>query len=254
MNDDTKPAINPPVDQIPLRLEDHRLQRSYTVIEIATLAAACRGNSPKEQLEEAIELLAGVEYSALTPIEKKLKNEFSQLFNTNGEISKVDAEHIESLTARELRIRDLSEISTSLIRACERDTETGKIKRASLALEICKKSGTTESPEHSQRLFKKWASIHWNEESEIKYRCTGEDPSFEDHQAAYESGKKEKLIHDDDAARYVIAGFLEWLESRSRRKISKPLRSHKDGTAGQIVSPKTKGASRSGDGKYTPKN
>lgn len=253
MKDDTKPDTNSSAHHSPLRLEDHRLARSYSVIEIATLAASCPGNTPKEQLEEAIELLAGVEHMALTPIEKKLRNELYPQFIKNGKVSKADEERIDSLIEITLRIRELKQISELLLSACERDTETGKIPRASLVLEICKLSGVTESPEHSQRLFRQWAKMQWEEESEVTYRCTGLGVSFEDHQAIYES-RKERLIHDEHAAYYVISRFLGWLRSRPRANRNKPLRSHKDDTVGQIVSPTTKGASRSTDGKYTPKN
>ena len=229
----------------PLMLTDHRLKRAYSVMEIATLAAGCRGDKPEDRIEEAIQLLASVEWNASKSKSEKLREILTRNLSAKGVT--VTPQLLDS----RVKGSNASDIECALwekiLNTAERDEATDKIKRSSLALEICKaaKIGiTTEA--HAARKYGQWLQSDLDEAA-----TRHEVVSLEEYKSAYESGRTVRLIHDDTTARVIIVSFLLWLEDGARKKIPTPVQSHKVGTKGQIVSPKNRGAERDEDGRFS---
>jgi hypothetical protein len=236
--------------ETPLMMEDTRLKRKYSVMEIATLAAGCRGETPKDRIEDAIQLLSAVEWHAVTHKLEKLRERIRLGMAARGE-TQPTPEHIDSTanvinkSAKEfdrwIEIRD----------AAKRDEATGKIVLHSLTLEICKAAGVGNTVENARLKYNEWLASELIEQNEYASSYGLEAVSLEDYKSLHASNDKRRLIHDDMTASLIIDGFLWWLEKRPKKPRTEILHSHKEDTKGQIVSPETRGADRGEDGKFT---
>jgi hypothetical protein len=241
---------NPNPEKPPkLMLEDHRLERRYSVLEIATLAAVCRGETTNERIEDAIRLLSAVEGTASKSALEKLRKTIRDKCISRGDMKESTPERIES------KIRVLDGIHAEwkkwkgIIDAAERDEKTGKIIRSSLVHEICKAANVankTNTSGHANRLYRKWLQSALDEAA-----TGGEAVSFEEYQSGFESRSKVCLIHDDDSAWFIVVDLLCWLEVRPTNEVPEIIQSQKDDSKGQIVSPKNRGAGRAEDGKFS---
>jgi len=194
------------------------LTQKYTVLEIATLAAGCRGDTRVAQIKEAVGMLEIVErYAAAGP---EVVSRILRGPNAADEDAILAARFEKALAS---------------VAEAETDPVTGRIKRTSLAA-LC--SGGTE--EHARRLYADYLKheAHYDEDAVAKVA------------ARYESGKKTILMHDRHAALVAAMGFLRWMEERMEAPRPKIIQSRQEATKGQILSPQDKGAGRADNGKY----
>ena len=200
----------------PLMFSTAGLTQKYSVLEIATLAAGCRGDTRVDQLNEAVGMLALVErYASAGP--------------------EVVARILYKDTADENAVmQSRFERANAFGAEAERD-DGGKIKRASLAA-LC--SGGTE--EHANRLYVAW----------LKHEADCCEKDFAEIAARFESGRKTIVMHDQHAALMAAMGFLKWLEERPEAPRAKIIQSQQEATRGQILSPQDKGAGRADNGQY----
>lgn len=231
-----------------LMLEDHRLKNRYSVIEIATLAAACRGKTPTDRIEDAIQLLSAVESSASISKAEKLRETIRQTSIARGDLKGTAPEKIDSKIWITNRAKDQLDKWDQILKTVDRDNTTGKIERSSLTYEICKAANLgIATKEHANRLYREWLKSDLAECATLY-----EVVSLDDRLSQFETRSKIPLIHDDGTARSIIIAFSGWLETRPKGGKPEIIQSQKADSKGKIVSPKTRGAVRDGDGKFSP--
>lgn len=207
-----------------LLYEDVALSRKYTVIEIAMLAAGCRGGTTADRIHDAVELLALVERYALAGRTTRLN-----IRNRNSEKklggSKTSGEHYAAVQNRFLK-------AVETCNTAVRDTNTGRIKLTSLVgLAYTEATGRKSVSSEAMRLFNEWLSYEAGEQS----------ISVIEFKAQYVSGAKLAVVHSDYEALQLGMQFIEYLEKIPKREPNKIIQSD---TTGQIVSPKTCGSER----------
>jgi hypothetical protein len=269
----------------PTMIEDVRLTRLYSVIEVATLAAVCSGEAPIDRIDNAIELLAAAEKYAFTG---KWENFRQKKIREAGSIAS-NPRLVEEYVARGNAYLQRSMKARKICSEAKRSGSgnESKIIRTSLVQKACIEAGVSREEEslHGGRLFNEWIGemsmdIARGLASEEMCRIEGSTssdpliirmwsdaefkhwealvPKFlkdatDKYKAGIETGKKEQLIIDEATAHEVAFGFLGWLENRGKRDYEAPMQSQQEGTKGQIVSPKTKGSSRTSSKKYATK-
>jgi hypothetical protein len=205
--------------------EDVSLNRKYPVMEIAILAAGCRGETRGERIDDAVELLALVERYALAGGETRVRIRDRKNAKKRGgaKTSEVGDALIRNQFQKALEIRS----------AATRDEKTGKIKVTSLVgLAYEAATGGKAGSSEAMRRYNKWAE----EEADI------EAVAVQEFKARFESGVKPAVIHDDHQAIQLGMRFTMFLEKFSKRKPTKIIQSKKPETIGQILSPKTRGS------------
>jgi hypothetical protein len=253
----------------PLMIEDRRLLGTYSVMEIAMLAAACRSKDPNEKIEEAIELLnVAEEHASMGKWTKERNLRLNSGDPEGASFAKIDEEK----KADEI----WEQQKTTARQACaDAERKLGKIVRTSLVLELCKAAGVGKATRnHSYRVFSDFVEatarqrigeIPLNEataflrpgltQAEIfaNYReiLVERERNFnpDNFKAQFESGSP-PLIHDEHTAFWLACDFLNWLERRPPKKPPTLIRSD---TNKQIVSPKNRGAKRDAKGNFAKK-
>jgi hypothetical protein len=239
----------------PLMFGNKTLIRSYSVFELAMIAAGCAG-TPEDRVGEAVELLEAAERAALGGKDDKLVLE--------------------------------------TLRDAERDLKTGLLVRKSLLELVYQRCGLARKQEtdgngsgHADRLYREWCTkVAFDEarglaSEEIANRhnlppvnarafYVWSDDQFAEWEdlvpkklteavanlrQQWETGAKTLLIHDNKAAEEIIRGFARFLRQRKEpapRGKQSPI---KCSDSGRIVSPKTRGSGRDpGSGTFKPKN
>lgn len=229
-----------------LTIKDARLLRSYSVVEVAAIAAGCNGTSPWLKIGAAMDLLAAAEEAALMTPSQLLHN---IVLRREGrlppieEISKFPQHDMQLMTD----VAEQNKMNSQILRASERDESTNRIKRSSLVHATCKTLAVSENPKYSDSLFRdfcKWwlrGQQTWN-------------PSFTEEEffSDFESGSKTKLIIDDDKAFYLVDQFVRWLRNRGEASTIQARPSFRSKTK-QFTSAEARGAERDEDGKFKPK-
>lgn len=238
--------------------EDVSLIGKYSVMEIAMLAAGCRGDTRAERISDAVELLATVERYARVGSKTRLHIRYLK----EGETSSDAEKSVGIYTLLQNRFLKASEIC----HAAKRDKKTGKIELTSLVgLAYNATTGGKEDSSEALRRYNEWA----------KDEASRTSISAEVFKAEYVSGVRRVLVHSDHKA-YVLGslfiGYLEDsigdLEDSPKREPTKIIQSTNPETKGQFVSPKTRGSdiadgtetglSKAGKprkpGKYKPKS
>lgn len=221
------PQNHVPVEE-PLLYEDVNLFRKYPVVEIAMLAAGCRGETREERITAAVELLALVERYALAGKETRCRIlERKRAKNSNDvEDSDIGYSLINKRFQKALEIRD----------AATRDRKSGKIELTSLVgLAYKATTGGKENSSEVMRRFNLW----------VAEQAGDEVSAMRSFKALFASGAKLILVHDDDVAIQLGMRFMDYLEKSPKRETPKIIRSKKPESRGQIVSPKTRGSDRS---------
>lgn len=247
------------------RIKHLSLQGSYSPLEIATLAASCRGNELDARFQDAFELLAHAEELArLGPwgIESKDRIERGDPPEALPAKIKKDGEIQEAYDHR-------IALAERLCAEAKRDKLYGKILRSPFMLQVCSSFGVSNEMGHSNRLYNEWLTYAAVARSKdltevIMHRRGGPgswpvDPSeasggrpateteFAEFKSRFESGKTATL-HDDHVAKWLAVELFFWLGSRPKpvaKTISrKAPRSRKEDTKGQFVASRTKGAEK----------
>lgn len=264
------------------RIEDIELRGSYSVLEIATLAAQCGGDTAPDRIEAAIQLLSATEWSAFLGKRARYRQRLLKAGHPGWE----SPEQFSALVEQREKGRRNCQRAMDICREAECDPETGKILRKSLVSLAYQSAGIGEADsEHALRLFNDWLKIEsadvakgiaseavhrmagsppidlrnftmWTDEEFLQFEELSKSPKTRESalvvtKSIIESAHKSPLIHDEETAYELTRGFLRFLENRQITKKSKIVRSQKVGSEGQIVSPKTRGAERGIDGKYT---
>lgn len=236
----------------PIMIEDTRLARAYSVVEVAKIAAGCIGDSPDARIEEALDLLSAAERHAFK--DKWEKHREWNIKHGHSKDIEPEKKFIESAAHR---YRKAEEVCSGAFR----DSKTGKIKRTSLVAEAYEVAGIGRDKDAANRVYRAWLeSAAIKEAHEIPFELLnkrfGAPPwepekfkqlleervsaaSADSFSARLESGKKIPLIHDDQTAKDLVFDFLEWLEARPKKARSKTIRSS---DTGKIVSPKNRGS------------
>ncbi|MBC8125597.1 MAG: hypothetical protein H8M99_00405, partial [Gloeobacteraceae cyanobacterium ES-bin-144] len=254
----------PPQDEVarehPLMIEDTRLARVYSVIEVALIAAGCAGNSADSRINDAIDLLSAAERHAFADKWEK-HTKWAISVGQSGEIGR-EREWIEANKVR-------NDQADSICGKATRDQKTGKIIRTSLIGLSYQAAGIGRDEAQANRLYHEWlrqamtgyakaipfselveilGPIPWNPqqinqwaEEVAKREASANVVSFK---ARFESGTKLSLIHDEHVAKNLVYDFLGWLENRPKKPASKITRSRKPATNGQAISRKTRGSDR----------
>lgn len=244
----------------PLMIKDTRLARSYSVIEIASIAAGCVGQTPDFRINDAIELLSAAERHAFAGKWQKHR----QWAISEGQSGNIEAEKIfvEGNAHRHKKAQDIC-------KNAKRDTKTGKILRSSLVGLAYSEAGIGYDENHASRLYNDWLRESmiedagvipheelidslgpqpWNERKIDRWmEMVNERKAVADINAfrkRYESGTRTILIHDEETAIDLVFGFLEWLEKRPTKPASTNPRSKQADSKGQYVSPKNRGSAR----------
>lgn len=246
-----------------LMIEDTRLNRAYSVQEVAMIASGCTGDSPDARIEDALDLLEAAEKHAF-------KDKWDKQREWNAKHG--HSENIESLKRFTENGKRRYRKAEQICRNAERDKETGKIVRSSLVALAYVESGKGKDSVTANRRYNEWlgfaalndarspsydelnkhlGSLPWDTEKWMSFverrKASASADSFKKR---FESGVKPALIHNEQIAKDLADDFLEWLEKRPKKTPSKIIRSGDDG---QIVSPKTRGSKRNEEGKFKPK-
>lgn len=233
----------------PLLYKDHSLVREYPVMEIAMLAAGCRGDTREARISDAVELLALVERYAISGkgTRQSIRDRREHKSSIAGGRAKVER----ALNQRFQKAVEIRGVS-------DRDRKSGKIELTSLVgLAYEAATGGKADSSEAMRRYNDWAREEAHEQS-VTVRA---------FKADFSSGSKPALVQDDQAASILAMRFIAYLEKSPKREPTKIIQSTKPETKGQIVSPKTrgsdiadgteKGASKSGKprkrGQYKPK-
>lgn len=249
-----------------LEIKHLSLHGSYSPLEIATLAASCRGSDLDARFQDAFGLLAHAEELArLGPwgIESKDRIERGDSLAASPEKTRRDKEVQET---QDHRIT----LAERFCAEAKRDKRSGKILRNPFLRQICNSVDEGIKTEaHSSRLYNTWlkyatavraedlteATMHrpggpgsWPvDQSEVGGRPPATETEFAEFKSRFESGKTATL-HDDHVAKWLAVELFFWLGSRPKpvaKKVSrKAPRSRKKDTKGQFVASQTKGAEK----------
>jgi hypothetical protein len=212
--------------------EDVSLIGKYSVMEIALLAAGCRGDTRAERISDAVELLATVERYARVGSKARLHVRYLK----EGETSSDAEKSVGIYTLLQTRFLKATEIC----HAAKRDKKTAKIELTSLVgLAYNATTGGKENSSEALRRYNEWAKVEASRTS----------ISAEVFKAEYVSGARRVLVHNDHKA-YVLGslfiGYLEdsigYLEDSPKRETKKIIQSKKAENKGQIVSRKGRGS------------
>jgi hypothetical protein len=250
----------------PLGIKHLSLQGSYSPLEVATLAASCRGNDLEARFQDAFGLLAHAEELArLGPwgIESKDRIERGDsLAGSPANIKK--CKEVQELQDHRITLAE------GLCSKAKRDKVSGKILRSPFMLQVCRSVGASNEVGHSNRLYNEWLTYAAVARSKDLTAVTMHRPcgpgswpvdlseegggpaatetGFAEFKSRFESGKKTATLHDDEVAKWLAVELFFWLGPRPRpaaRKVAKKApRSQKEDTKGQFVSPQTKGAEK----------
>lgn len=196
-------------------LHDYRLKRAYSVLEIATLATGCQGNTQHHRVEEAIQLLAMVEKRATNP-------------NPNNVLA------------------------GKILAAAKRDEKSGNIKRTSLTLETCLAAGCAKTLVQAQRRYKEWLQFELDvnlpdvESLEILTSLW----EYGDHVKLIRSDEIAFTIACGFLAWLKHEGS-DYANYYGKPNKGKRIRSRKEGSKGKLVSPKTRGAQLDAGNKFS---
>jgi hypothetical protein len=212
--------------------EDVSLIDKYSVMEIAMLAAGCRGDTRAERISDAVELLAMVERYARAGSKTRLHIRYQKKGKTSADAEK----SVEIYTLIQNRFLKASEIC----HAANRDKKTAKIELTSLVgLAYNAATGGKEDSSEALRRYNEWA----------KHEANRKSISVEVFKAEFVSGARRVLVHNDHEALILgtlFIGYLEdsigALEDPPKREPTKIIQSTKPETKGQFVSPKTRGS------------
>jgi hypothetical protein len=208
-----------------LMYEDISLIRKYPVMEIATLAAGCRGETRKERISDAVELLALVERYALAGKETRLRIRDRE--NTK------ECGHAKTTELGYANIQDSFLKALEIRSAATRDEKTGKIKVTSLVgLAYETATGGKADSSEAMRRYNKW----------IERNSDEGNVTPQEFKARFESGVKPAIFHDDEQALQLGMQFIFFLKKSPKRNPKKIIRSRNPETKGQILSPKTRGS------------
>lgn len=132
-----------------------------------------------------------------------------------------------------------------ILAVVKRDPDTDRVIRSHLAREILRFAGLNVSDlDYANKQFSAWMKFQVDDDNYTA--CIRGDhvyASVEDFAGTLEDGKPRLLLNDSCAER-VIDRMLFWLNLQPRPPRSPIVRSRKASTAGQIVSPETRGAAR----------
>ena len=138
--------------------EDVSLIGKYSVMEIAVLAAGCRGDTRAERISEAVELLAMVERYARTGSKTRLHIRYQK----KGEISSDAEKSVGIYTLMQNRFLKAS----AICHAAKRDKKTAKIELTSLVgLAYNATTGGKEDSSEALRRYNEWAKHEANRKS-----------------------------------------------------------------------------------------
>jgi hypothetical protein len=143
-----------------LTFEDVSLTRKYSVIEIAMLAAGCRGETREERISDAVELLALVERYAIAGKETRCRIRERRKAKENGnvECQQVGYSHIQKQFQKAVDARD----------AATRDKKTGRIELTSLVgLTYEAATGGKADSSEAMRRFNEWVKEEADGESRV---------------------------------------------------------------------------------------
>jgi hypothetical protein len=249
----------------PLRITRLGLHGSYTPLEIATLAAICRGSDLDARFQDAFGLLAHAEELArLGPWGIELKDRIERGVPLAALPAKIKKDG-EIQEAYDHRIA----LAERLCAEAKRDKLYGKILRSPFMLQVCSSFGVSNEMGHSNRLYNDWlryAAVARSKDltEVIMHRrggplswpvdlseASGGQPATEteiaEFKSRFESGKTATL-HDDHVAKWLAVELFFWLGSRPKpaaKTISrKAPRSRKEDTKGQFVASRTKDAEK----------
>ncbi|KAB2639801.1 MAG: hypothetical protein DVB25_04960 [Verrucomicrobia bacterium] len=208
-----------------LMYEDVSLTHKYSVMEIAMLAAGCKGETRGDQINEAVQLLVLVERYALNGRETRL--------NIRDQKKASKAAEDKSSALRHSQIKEQFQKVVEIRDAATRDKKTGKIELTSLiGLAYEAATGRKADSSDAMRHFNEWA----------KEEASEEGVTVDEFKARFKSGSKLFVIHDDQMACRLGMEFMGYLGKAPRRQSTKIIRSKKSETEGLIVSPKTRGS------------
>ena len=263
-----------------LRFEDVELFDSYSVIEIATLAAKCEGATGSDRVDAAIQLLSAAEWSAF--IGKRERYRQRQI--KGGRPDWASSDDLNAEIERREKSRRTCKQAKEICSEAERDVKTGKIVLSSLVVLAYQIAGKgSASPAHALRVFNEWMRMEATDiakgiSSKEIHRIAGDlpiDPSnyilWTDEQyrqweelseaslgaavielrGRSESKNRSPLIHDEDIAYELTRNFLGFLMERPEKESRDIVQSQSGETKGQILSPATRGAVWGDDGKYS---
>lgn len=204
-----------------LMYEDVKLKGRYSVMEIAMLAAGCRGETNLDRFTDAVELLALVERHAVAGKKARMRNR-------DRKTGKADYDSAE----RSLVYLNRFHTSAKIRDAATRDEKTGKIELTSLVgLAYEAATGGKADSSEAMRRYNEWFQVE----------AGNEMITIQGFRARYVSGTKPVVVHDDSEALELGVLLLGYLEDAPKRKPTKVIQSKKPETKGQIISPKNRG-------------
>ncbi|MES2438542.1 MAG: hypothetical protein V4584_05735 [Verrucomicrobiota bacterium] len=236
------------------------LSEAYTVMEIATLAAACAGETHEAKFMEAVKLLSFVTGKARQgkwgiEIEDRIRQ---------GEQEWASPEVIAAEKENQDQFDKKLALADRLCASADRHKTSKRILRNDLVLEICKSAGTRiEKVEQANRKFTAWLkhaavyradqltveSMHtsspfimWddpNEESKRLNKPPASEQELAEFLSRFESGRPAQ-IHDEQIAKRFVLELIHWLEFQPKTAPRQRLRSNEEGNEGQFVPGKVK--------------
>ncbi|NQX02956.1 hypothetical protein HQ447_20040 [bacterium] len=243
----------------PLMIEDVRLDRAYSAIDVALIAANCGGETAEEKIYSALDLL--VAFQDIARIDQFFRDALRKF--KGGDSQAIWSETIEAARQTAERQKARHKHAKKCCAVAKRHKTTGQILRSSLVIEVCKISPIKNvSADHATRLFNNFVNSERDKLHQLiphGIEMGKEDQEIHDRSGSraikdqFESRSHPVVILNDAKAEWLAEHFLQWLEEEHPKTARpKPMRSRNDESKGQFVSPKTRGADRatgSEDGK-----
>ncbi|RYD71424.1 MAG: hypothetical protein EOP84_24905 [Verrucomicrobiaceae bacterium] len=218
-------------------------------MEIASLAATCEGSTTEQKIENAIRLLSSTERAAAVPLLVKAERLVQSDMGIAGFPSEAELEAIQANARLLLERRTEPDRAGRILESAARDPSTGKVKRASLVLQVLAAANEpTTTRDHANRKFREWLQFDLDVH-EIDIRESGKSfASIDEYASIYEVSSSANLIHSDALALHIIEGMLFWLSLRPEQQPRNLIRNPANG---QIVSPRSHGATRNEVGRFS---
>lgn len=224
---------------------DPRQKKSYSVVDVAGIAAGCKGMTPKHRIFEALDLLAAAEEVAGYGPNQTLEflgNRHIPIMTLGEEPPNLLQKSKDQELSRACRIQQISDI----IAKCDRDPKTKRIKRTSMVHQAVIASGGGKNSKFAQEKFGYFVR-------EVVECQQGEGPKItqKEYLSRFESGIKTKLLNSDTAAAFLADHFLRWLESSKNTPSNSSKHRLHSNMNGTFVSKSTRGAHRDNEGKFS---
>jgi hypothetical protein len=225
---------------------DPRSNNSYSVIDVAGIAAGCEGMTPKHRIFEALDLIAAAEevagYSPDQILEFSTTRHIPLMTPGSGILDLLQAaKHLEASRAKWTRR------VSKIVANCDRDSKTKRIKRTSLVHQTFMASGNGKNPKYAQERFGTFVECVIESQHGAAPELTQEHFLNQ-----FETGAKTKLLKSDSAAVTLADHFLQWLESSKPGFSGSSMDRLHSKLDRKFVSKKTKGALRDAEGKFSP--